>query len=291
MGDLEKIKLEFDAERTKLDEKKQMLNADKDKIKLAFDEQKNDFDAKTRDFDQQIQTLQHAKQTKLMKATLVQKGWINNVYAELIAQIDIQKGEMHMVKGLLEGKKGRIEGDIENKKGQIEVEKGKIVAAKCKLQVKKLNIQNDQYALSEKKIENQTKVTKLMKEQFEMFESKIDDEKIHQIIEAKKKFLQTEFVVNIEVLEKTYKFLMELEKKLDGENKNESDINQAHRESTNSLFVPVIKYLVEPDRLKSGEVEDEETRIRVPRIGDKKRFIMSVSRITHGVEKFAEEYE
>merc|ERR1712034_224690 len=149
--------------------------------------------------------------------------------------------------------------------GQIEVEKGKIVAAKCKLQVKKLNIQNDQYALSENKIENQTK--------------------------AKKKFLQTEFVVNIEVLEKTYKFLMELEKKLDSENKNESDINQAHRESTNSLFVPVIKYLVEPDKLKSGEVEDEETRIRVPRIGEKKRFIMSVSRITHGVEKFAEEYE
>merc|ERR1712034_123413 len=116
-------------------------------------------------------------------------------------------------------------GGIHNKRSQIKIEKGKNVAAKCKLQVKKLNIQNDHYALSEKQIQKQIEVTKLMKEQIEMFESKIDDERKKEIIKQKTKFLETElfvtnifvikflqaeFSVNIEVLEESYKFLMEL---------------------------------------------------------------------------------
>merc|ERR1712034_281394 len=183
---------------------------------------KKHFDAKTRNFDQQIQKLQQEKQTKLMEATLDQKDSINNEYADLIAKIDMQKNKMNTIKDInIYAKRG----GIQNKKRQIKVEKTKNVIAKYKLLGMKSKLQNEISALSEKQIQKQIEVTKLMKEHIEMFESKIDDERKKEIIKQKRKFLETElfvtnifvikflqaeFSVNIEVLEESYKFLMEL---------------------------------------------------------------------------------
>jgi len=127
-----------------------------------------------------------------MTATIQQKGPINCKYTQSIGQIDIQKGKMDIEKGFFDRKKGQIDGDIGTKKGQIDIQKGQMDTQKGLLNGKKAKLQNEISTLSEKKIKKQIKVTKLIKEKFEIFESKIiDDEGNEQFIEEKTKFLNS----------------------------------------------------------------------------------------------------
>jgi len=87
----------------------------------------------------------------------------------------------------LEEEKKQIEDEYAQLKTKLAIHR---YEAKQQLNLKKSGIQTEISALLENKIEKQMKVTKMVKEQFEIFKAKIEDEtKKTQIIEQEKKFL------------------------------------------------------------------------------------------------------
>jgi len=128
--------------------------------------------------------LKEEKQSKLQSAGPSQKSSIKDNYAQRIGQIDTQKDEIDI-------KKGQLGDEFDRKKEDIDIQKDKIDVEKDKLNVKKIPIQNEMFTLSETKIEKQIKVTKLMEEEFKIFESKIDDERKPIFTEQKKSIFES----------------------------------------------------------------------------------------------------
>jgi len=193
--DQEKLhrQLNVDAEQRECESKKRDLDQEKSRLQQEIqDKQRNvSEDEKVKLDYEKNEIHDYIEKKKDLLLLNKEKARLDNKKNEIHDEIEKKKNEWDVKKAKFDDKKNEIRDRIEKKKDLLNNGQAKINDKKTKICETIDTIKRKKCALLNKRIEKQIKVTKLMKEQFEIFKSKIDIAKKEKLIEQKNKYFDS----------------------------------------------------------------------------------------------------